>query len=460
MYTSGSTGRPKAVGVTHRNVVRLVRESGFADLGADQVFLQLAPVSFDASTLEIWAPLLNGGRLAIFPPRRPSLEELGEAISRFGVTTLWLTAGLFHQMVDDRLESLRPLRQLLAGGDVLSPAHVRRALSGLPDVALINGYGPTEATTFTCCAALKEAAPIVPIGRPIGNTRVYVLGPDLRLVPGGAWGELFAGGDGVSRGYLGSPELTAERFVPDSFAEPGAAGSRLYRTGDVVRWLSDGRVEFRGRRDGQVKVRGFRVELGEIESALARHPEVGAAAVAARETGGSAGRRLVAYVVPRAGEPSVEREGLLVPELRRFLASVLPEYMLPSGFVLLDALPLTPNGKLDRAALPEPESTAGAGTWIAPATPLEELLAKVASEVLAVERVGMGDNFFDLGGHSLLATQFVSRLVQDHGLEVTLQMVFDSPTFAHLADLLVQQELAGVSDELLDEVLSGMEGSR
>jgi len=463
MYTSGSTGRPKGVSVTHRNVVRLARASGFADLGPDQVFLQLAPISFDASTLEIWAPLLNGGRLAMLPSRVPTLEELGAAISRFGVTSLWLTAGLFQQMVDGRLEDLRPLRQLLAGGDVLSPPHVRRALSGLPGVTLINGYGPTEVTTFTCCFPMTDAGQVpatVPIGRPIGNTRVYVLSADLRPVPFGAWGELCAGGEGVSRGYLGSPGLTAERFVPDSFAAPDRGGSRLYRTGDVVRFLPDGRTEFRGRRDGQIKLRGFRIELGEIESALARHPEVGEVVVTAHDPGGAAGRRLVAYLVPRgaeAGEQAADRERRLAPELRRFLASVLPEYMLPSAFVLLDALPLTANGKVDRAALPEPGRPLGAETWIAPATPLEELLAKVAAEVLGVERVGMGDNFFDLGGHSLLATQFVSRLTQDHGIEATLQMVFDAESLADLSDRLVQQELAGASDELLDEVLSDLE---
>jgi aspartate racemase len=461
MYTSGSTGRPKGVGVTHRNIVRLVRESGFADLGPDHAFLQLAPISFDPSTLEIWAPLLNGGRVAILPPRRLSPKDLGEAIRSFGVTSLWLTAGLFHQMIDDHLEALRPLRQLLAGGDVLSPSHVRRALANLPGVTLVNGYGPTEVTTFTCCCPLTDLGPAsvtVPIGRPIGNTQAYVLGSDLRRVPCGVWGELFAGGDGVSRGYLRGPDLTAERFLPDPFAEPGREGSRLYRTGDVVRWQADGRIEFRGRRDGQIKLRGFRVELGEVERTLGRHPEVGEAAVAAREASGSAGRRLVAYVVPRTaavGEPPADRERLM-PELRRFLASVLPEYMVPSAIVLLDALPLTANGKIDRAALPEPEHPSGAETWIAPANLLEELLAKVAAEVLGLERVGMGDNFFDLGGHSLLATQFVSRLTQDHGLEVTLQMVFDSVNLADLADRLVQQELADVSDELLDEVLSDM----
>ncbi len=464
IYTSGSTGRPKGVGVTHRNIVRLVRGSGFADLGPDQVFLQLTPTSFDVSTLEIWAPLLNGGRLAIFPPRRPSLEELGEVVCRFGVTSLWLTAGLFHQMVDGRLETLRPLRQLLAGGDVLSPPHVRRALTELPGVTLINGYGPTEVTTFITCFPMTEAGQVeatVSIGRPIGNTRVHVLGRDLRPVPCGVWGELCAGGDGVARGYLGRPELTAERFVPDPFAEPGGEGSRLYRTGDIVRCLADGRIEFRGRSDGQIKLRGIRIEVGEIESALARHPEVAEAAVAAREAGDSADRRLVAYVVPReaaAGEPPAERQRRLVPELRRFLASVLPEYMRPSVFMLLDALPLTANGKIDRAALPAPERPAGAETWIAPSTPLEELLAKITAEVLGVERVGMADNFFDLGGHSLLATQFVSRLIQDHGIGVTLQMVFDAATLADLADRLVQQELTEVSDELLDEMLNEMEG--
>jgi amino acid adenylation domain-containing protein len=865
MYTSGSTGRPKGVGVTHRNIVRLVRKGGFADLGAEQVFLQLAPVSFDASTLEIWAPLLNGGRIAVFPPRRPSLEELGEAIARFGVTSLWLTAGLFHQMVDDRLEALRPLRQLLAGGDVLSPPHVRRALGALPGLTVINGYGPTEGTTFTCCfpmTAPEQVGEPVPLGRPIGNTRVYVLDAGLRPIPLGIWGELCVGGDGLSRGYLGRPDLTAERFVPDPYGD-----GRLYRTGDVARFLPDGRIEFRGRRDGQVKLRGFRIELGEIEGALVRHPAVREAVVAVRDDGGPLGRRLIAYVAPRqvaaasagegeglqhverwrelyeqtyaqgappasegdggfnlqgwnssytgepipAGEmrewldgavdrllalphrrvlevgcgtglllfrvaseaeryrgtdfsatalaqvsaelgrralpqvelaqgladdwsgvragdfdlvvlnsvvqyfpgvdylvrvlegavaavapggavfvgdvrslplltafhasvqlhraagslpatelarrvgrrtadeeelvvdpelflalarrlPAVRRvqvslkrgghvneltrfrydvvlhvggvekdweapcsrawdslDGLkqrllterpaaltvpgipnsrlageaaaldllagdgremetagelraeigrrvralpavdpeevwsladrlgydadltwsagggvdgrfdallrrrgagipagvppgeagpadlpwsayandplradqerrLAPELRRFLESELPEYMVPAVFVLLDALPLTPNGKVDRAALPSPESTAeAAGEWIPPATPLEEVLARVTAEVLGRERVGMRDNFFDLGGHSLLATQLVSRLSQSHGIEMTLQMVFDAADLGELADRIVAAELASADDGLLDEALREME---
>jgi amino acid adenylation domain-containing protein len=877
MYTSGSTGRPKGVGVTHRNIVRLVRESGFADLGEDQVFLQLAPISFDASTLELWAPLVNGGRIAVFPPRRPSLEELGEAIARFGVTSLWLTAGLFHQMVDDRLEALRPLRQLLAGGDVLSPSHVRRALAALPGLTLINGYGPTEGTTFTCCFPMtspEQLGSTVPLGRPIGNTRVHVLDAALGSVPAGVWGELCLGGDGLSRGYLGRPELTAERFVPDPFSTDG---SRLYRTGDVVRFRPDGRVEFAGRRDGQVKLRGFRIELGEIENALARHPAVREATVVSRDDGGPLGQRLVAYVVPnppeaaaiaapdeadadadrrhveqwrelyeqtyakgtpaeaggdatfnlqgwnssytgepipaaemrewldgtvgrllalphrrvlevgcgtglllfrvapeaeryrgtdfsavalaqvhaeltrralpqvelaqgladdwtevRAGDfdlvvlnsvvqyfpgvdylvkvlegavaavapggsvfvgdvrslpllealhasvelhrasgslpaaelarrvgrrtadeeelvidpglflalahrlpairrvrvllkrgrgineltrfrydvvldvgparpeeaepeilpqaweslaslerrlaarpaalavagipnarltgeaaaldllhgegremetvdelraeisarasaaaavepedlwaladrlgydadltPSagggvdgrfdsvlrrwgtdlpagvdpraaapagedlpwsayandplrVDHERRLAPELRRFLEAALPEYMVPAAFVLLDALPLTVNGKVDRAALPAPEPTvATAEDWVPPATPLEERLAQATAEVLGLERVGMRDNFFDLGGHSLLATQLVSRLTQGHGIQVTLQMIFDARDLGELADLIVETELAAADGEELDAALREMDG--
>ncbi|HEX9942197.1 MAG TPA: amino acid adenylation domain-containing protein [Thermoanaerobaculia bacterium] len=843
MYTSGSTGRPKGVAVTNRNVVRLVRESRFADLGPEQVFLQLAPISFDASTLEIWAPLANGGRLVLFPWRRVSLEDLGPALERWEITTLWLTAGLFHQMVDYRLDSLRSVRQLLAGGDILSPARVRRALEELPGTNLINGYGPTEMTTFTCChpmASPEEVAAPVPLGRPIGNTRVHVLDGEMQPVPVGVWGELYAGGGGLSRGYFGRPGLTAERYVPDPFV--GEPGARLYRTGDVVRVRADGRIEFAGRQDGQVKLRGFRVELGEIESALARHPEVREAVVAMREDDGD--RRLVAYVVPRppavegepaelaaehvsqwqalydqtysrgargaeedptfnvqgwncsyTGEPipagkmrewvdgtvdrllalehrrvfevgcgtglllfrvaphaeryrgtdfsavalghvrrelarpgrglpqveldqrlandwsgispgdfdlvvlnsvvqyfpgieylarvlenaveavapggaifvgdvrnlallesfhasvelfqaadslpaaevarrarrrtadeeelvvhpaffhalarrlprirsvrvllkrgraaneltrfrydvvlhvgdgpdapalaplpwsavgspgelerwlageesaalavsgipnaragveallpgAVEPEDLwdlasrlgyeadltwsaaagadgrldavfrragsgvpattpapaadlarpwrelandplrgirarrLMPELRRRLEAELPEYMVPSAFVLLDALPLTPNGKVDRRALPAPDQPSGPEeAYVPPATPLEELIAEVCAQVLGVGRVGMRDNFFALGGHSLLATQLVARLSQEHGLKVSLQMVFDTADLSELADRITEEELRGAGDAELAELLAEIEGT-
>ncbi|HEY0514544.1 MAG TPA: amino acid adenylation domain-containing protein [Thermoanaerobaculia bacterium] len=449
IYTSGSTGTPKGVTVTHGNVVRLVMGADYAGLGPPETLLQLVNVAFDVSTFEIWGPLLNGGRLAVFPGRRPALDELAAAIVRHGVTTLWLTSGLFHQMVHERPEALRPLRRLLAGGDVLSPAHVRRALEALPGCTLINGYGPTENTTFTTCHPMTAADLVdgrlettVPIGRPIRGTRVYVLDAALRPAPVGAWGELFAGGDGVARGYLGRPALTAERFVPDPFG--GDPGGRLYRTGDLVRWRSDGVLEFHGRRDGQVKIRGFRVELGEIEAALARHPRVREAVVVPWETEGD--RRLVAYVVPRPERP-------VAAELRRHLGASLPEPMVPALYVFLDRLPLTPSGKVDRRALPAPDpADRQAREYLAPATPIEENLAAACAELLGLERVGMRDNFFDLGGHSLLATQLVTRLRDRYGLDVSLQTVFDASDLLDLADRIVGQFLTEAGDLSMEDL--------
>ncbi|HYG65328.1 MAG TPA: amino acid adenylation domain-containing protein, partial [Thermoanaerobaculia bacterium] len=316
MYTSGSTGTPKAVGVPHRAVARLVRrQNGYARFGPDEVWLQLAPVSFDASTLEIWGALLHGGRLAVAPAGVLSLEELGHTLSRHGVTSLWLTAGLFHQLVDHRLEALRPVRQLLAGGEALSVPHVRRVLEALPGTRLVNGYGPTENTTFTCCHPLAGPADLgaplqtVPLGRPIGHTRVHILDRQDLAVPLGVAGELCTGGDGLARGYLGRPELTAAVFVPDPFGKPG---ERLYRTGDRARLLPDGRVEFLGRLDQQVKLRGFRIEPGEVEARLSQHPAILQSAVVVREDE-PGDRRLVAYVVqdpgfrPESGDAGAEQ---------------------------------------------------------------------------------------------------------------------------------------------------------
>ena len=294
LYTSGSTGTPKGVAVTHRNVLRLVRGAGYADLGPDQTWLQAAPVSFDASTLELWAPLLNGGRLVLYPGRIGSLDELARVLADHRVTSAWLTAGLFHEMADRCPEGLLPLSQLLTGGDVVSPEHARRVLTRHPGLTLIDGYGPTEGTTFTCChrlAAPPRPGESVPIGRPIANTLAHVLDERLAPVPVGVEGELFVGGLGLARGYLNRPDLTAERFVPDPF---GGAGERLYRTGDRARLRADGSREFRGRRDHQLKLRGFRIELGEIEAALAASPGVREAAVlrARGSTGRPAAGRL------------------------------------------------------------------------------------------------------------------------------------------------------------------------
>ncbi len=300
MYTSGSTGKPKGVSVIHRGVVRLVKGTEYANFSTQEVFLQLAPISFDASTFEIWGSLLNGGRLAVMPPHTPSLQELGQAIEQYQVTTLWLAAGLFHLMVDSQLSSLKNVRQLLAGGDVLSVSHVKKALQELKGCILINGYGPTENTTFTCCYALTDPTQVgnsVPIGRPIANTKVYLLDEKLQPQPIGVPGELYIGGDGLARGYLNRPDLTNEKFIPNPFSNE--LGERLYKTGDKARYLPDGNIEFLGRIDNQVKIGGFRIELGEIEAVLTAHPALRQAVVLAREDA-PGDKRLVAYVVPNS----------------------------------------------------------------------------------------------------------------------------------------------------------------
>jgi aspartate racemase len=434
MYTSGSTGQPKGVAVTHRNVVRLVRNTNYASFAADEVFLQSATISFDASTFEIWGSLLNGAQLALMPPGCASLRDLASAIKRFQVTTLWLTAGLFHLMVDNHLEDLKGVRQLLAGGDVLSVPHVQQVLAEVAGCHLINGYGPTEDTTFTCCYSITDPASLkgsVPIGRPISNTSVYILDRALNPVPIGVAGELFIGGDGVARGYLNRPELNAERFVPNPFSK--AQGARLYRTGDLVRYRANGEIEFLGRIDNQVKVRGFRVELGEIESALVDHPSVLEAVVVARKDNGD--KHLLAYLVPPRGvTPSVD-------EIREFLSERLPDHMVPSVFVVLESLPLSPTGKVDRQALPptngfKPATLRG----FAPAADALELkLTKIWERVLGVRSISVNDNFFELGGHSLLAVRLFAQIEKSFGRELPLATLFQAPTVKQLARVLREE---------------------
>jgi len=440
-YTSGSTGRPKGVEITHRAVARLIRAADYAALTPDEVFLQFAPLAFDASTFEIWGSLLNGARLVVMPPQTPSLGELGQALRRYEVTTLWLTAGLFHQMVDDRLEDLAGVRQLLAGGDVLSPRHVEQVAGELKGCQLINGYGPTESTTFACChlVTLSECkiSQSVPIGRPIANTSVYVLDGWSKPAPVGAAGELHIGGDGLARGYLERPDLTAERFIPHPFSkEPGA---RLYRTGDVVRHLPEGNLEFLRRLDDQVKLRGHRVELGEVEAALREHPQVRVAVALARPDS-TGEKRLVAYLVCEPDAPAT------IAELRSHLKQRLPEYMTPSAFVMLDELPLTPNGKVDRRALPAPDQARPdvEAAYVAPRTPVEEVIAGIWSQVLGVERVGVYDNFFELGGHSLLATRLVSKIRSRLDVDLPLKALFESGSVAQLAQLIAKTEKSDI----------------
>ena len=430
MYTSGSTGRPKGVMVSHRGVLRLVIGNHYATLDETEVLLQLAPLSFDASTFEIWGALLNGGCLAIMAEGRPSPDGIGAAIALHGVSTLWLTAGLFHLMVEHQLDGLRPLRQLLAGGDVLSPLHVERALTALPHCRLFNEYGPTENTTFTCCHSitLEDCRPgPVPIGRPIARTQVHVLDEALCPVPGCGEGELYIGGDGVALGYLNRPDLTAERFIPDPFGrQPGA---RLYRSGDRVRLRPDGLLEFLGRVDRQVKVNGKRVELDEIEASLRRAPQVeDAAAVAYPGSDGQA--RISAYIVPSQGG-----DADLMRRLLDFLRAELPDYMVPGSVTLLDALPLGATGKVDRSKLPLPQGGARGRSPNAelPRDRTAAALVAIWRQVLGRDDFGLEDNFFDLGGTSL-------QLIRAHALikasleeELSLLDMFSHPRISLLA---------------------------
>ena len=438
LYTSGSTGAPRGVAVPHRAVVRLARDSEWAAFGPGEVWLHLAPFAFDASTLEIWGPLLNGGRLVLFPPGIPSLAGVGETIRRHGITSLWLTAGLFHRLADSRPADLRPLRRLLAGGDALSAPQVRRALAEMAPAGgvLVDGYGPTEGTTFTSCHVMSDPAAVpdrVPIGRPVAGTRVYVLGTGLdtwldtalRPVPPGVPGELFAAGVGLARGYLGRPEATAERFLPDPFgALFGEPGARLYRTGDRARWRQDGRLEFLGRIDRQVKIRGYRVEPGEVEAALVRLPGVREAAVVVLEERGE--RRLIAYVVGEEGGRA---------DLLSVLRGILPESMIPADVVFLPALPLTARGKVDLSALPAParRSAVGERPRSDPRTEIERRIADIWRELLGVESVSLGESFFALGGHSLLLVEAHERLRRELGREVPMADLFAHPTVASLA---------------------------
>ena len=434
MYTSGSTGKPKGVAVTHRNVVRLVKNTNYASFSADDVFLQSSTISFDASTFEIWGSLLNGARLALLPAGPPSLTELGQALKRYQVTTLWLTAGLFHLMVDNHLEDLRSVRQLLAGGDVLSVPHVRKVFTELSDCRLINGYGPTENTTFTCCYPVMDLGRVngsVPIGFPISNTTVYVLDRYLSPTPIGVPGELYIGGDGLARGYLDHPELNAERFVNDPFGDQ--PGARLYRTGDLVRYRASGEIEFIGRIDNQVKVRGFRIELGEIEAALAEHSLVREAVVVARKDEGD--KHLVAYLTTGEGNE------VTIDELRDFLQQKLPDHMVPSHFVVLESLPLTPMGKVDRHALPPTNGFKSRATkeFSTGGDELEVKLARIWEKVLNVRPVGMDDNFFELGGHSLLAVRLFAQMEKSFGKNLPLATLFQAPTVRQLARVLRQE---------------------
>jgi len=445
LYTSGSTGRPKGTLIPHRGVIRLVRNTDFMDFSPDQVFLQFAPMSFDLSTLEIWGPLLNGGKLVIMPPGTPSLEELGAVIRENGVTALWLIAGMFRLMVEERIDDLGGLKQLIAGGDVLSVPHVRKMVQTYPHCRMINGYGPTENTTFTCCYEVPvDQLPqkSVLIGRPIANTRAYIVDENLQAVPVGVPGELLAAGDGLARGYLNRPDLTSDRFIPNPVT--GDADDRVYRTGDLARYLPDGNIEFFGRLDQQAKVRGFRVEPGELENVLNDHDLVREAVAVIRQSLDDK-KELVAYVVcHREGVPGDQNDEA-VELLRNYVRDRLPEYMVPAAISILDEFPLNSNGKVDRGALPEPTGgRANSREFEAPRNLTEETLCRIWCEVLGVSRLGIRDNFFESGGDSIQSIQIVSR-ARKKGIELSPRMMLRYQTVAELTSALASPRATTVT---------------
>jgi amino acid adenylation domain-containing protein len=423
IYTSGSTGRPKGIVLSHHNLAELVRDPLLWQ-GEHTAVLVHSSLTFDAFSHELWTPLLTGRTAVLARDRLLDVAEIGAAISRHQITSLWLTAALFTVVADETPEILRPLREVWTGGEVVPAAAVRRVQAACPDLVIMDGYGPTETTTFATAHRanrLEPDHPAVPIGRPLAGTWVYVLDPALQPVPVGVAGELYIAGTGLGRGYLGQAAMTAERFVANPFGRPG---ERMYRTGDRVRFNRHGELEFLGRTDDQVKIRGFRVELGEVRAVLTEHPDVSNAAVVARpDVHGT--QHLVAYAVTRS-DPV---------EIRAFLAGRLPEFMVPSAVVTVDTLPLTANGKVDHGALPAPRFEAATSPRM-PDTPAERALASLFEEILGVSDVGVHDDFFEMGGHSLLATRLATRAGHILGTALHVRDVFARPTVAGLAELL------------------------
>ncbi|MFK3940327.1 amino acid adenylation domain-containing protein [Pseudomonas monteilii] len=433
LYTSGSTGAPKGVQVTHRGIARLVLNDGYTDLDARDVMALAANPAFDASTLEVWGALLNGARLVVIDhDTLVDPQRYATALVEGEVSVAFLTTALFNHYARVIGPALGTLRLLMTGGERADPATFALLLAQAPGLRLVNGYGPTETTTFATTCEVATVAPdaqSLPIGRPIGNTHVHVLDAHGRLAPLGVVGELYIGGDGVAAGYLGQPALSEARFVPDPFGT--SPGARWYRTGDLGRWRADGQLECLGRNDDQVKIRGFRIELGEITRRLQQLPGVEEAVVLARADEPGA-LRLVGYYTCQAGAPA-----LAPAELRAQLQQCLPDYMLPSALVELAALPLTANGKLDQRALPVPlHATVSGQAYVPPQGELEIALAQIWSEVLQVEQVGRHDHFFELGGHSLSAMRMVSQVRQRLGLELPLAELFALGELARVAEVL------------------------
>ncbi|MCP4150015.1 MAG: amino acid adenylation domain-containing protein, partial [bacterium] len=468
LYTSGTTGVPKAVIVEHKSVVRLVTNTGYIDFSRYDRLLQTGALSFDASTFEIWGALKNG--LTLYLEKKETIlsaNNMKEIVNRYGIDVLWMTSALFNHHVQEDIRLFKGIKHLLVGGDVVSPGHVNRLRKEYPGIRVTNGYGPTENTTFSTTLAVERDYPDkIPIGKPISNSKTYIVNKNNRLCPIGVPGELLVGGDGLARGYLNNPELTSEKFVNykeieiarSSKLEAGSDKEKrqqtqqnetapsfpnnqypitdnyLYRTGDFARWLPDGNIEFLGRIDHQVKIRGFRIELGEIETRLLTHPEIKEAVVLNRESKKDDKFLCAYYVTCEKQEAEPE------PDLRQYLSQGLPDYMNPSFFLKLDKIPLTPNGKIDRIALSQyPISNLQTQTHTVhrgPRNKREEKLRRIWAKILGTkeQEIGMDDNFFDIGGHSLSATGMASQIHKEFDVKLPLAEIFKNTSIMTLAE--------------------------
>ncbi|WP_126651528.1 non-ribosomal peptide synthetase [Chryseobacterium aureum] len=441
IYTSGSTGKPKGVQVEHKSIVSLSMTCDYIRLTDQTVWLSTGSISFDATTIEYWGTLLNGGKLVLTTTDSLlKMSHLKALILENKVTALWMTASWFHQVVEEDISVFQPLKYLLVGGDTVLYTYTNKVKELYPELTIVNGYGPTENTTFSTSYTIGLTDHPLPIGKPIKDSYAYILDQHMNLAPVGVVGELVVGGSGVARGYLNNEELTHEKFIKNPFK----AGDRLYRTGDLAKWLPDGNIEFIGRKDDQVKIRGYRIELGEVENVLAGLSGVVQSCVLAKadEQGN---KRLIAYVVM---EGALDKESF-----QSQLQEILPEYMVPRLWVELEAMPLTSNGKLDRKALPDIDSSAlSAKTYVAPGTETEQRLAVIWQELLGVEKVGIRDNFFELGGHSLLAVKLINTIQKEFEMEISIQDVFEYNCIEQLGNYIQYLTLEVEDGDFDDEI--------
>jgi amino acid adenylation domain-containing protein len=425
IYTSGSTGRPKGVMIEHRSVVSLITGIGFS-IDSTDVILSTGSPTFDASTFEYWAMLLTGGKLILcLAEHLLDAQILKREIIQHNVNKMWFTSSWLNQLIDTDITIFKTLDVVLAGGEKLSEPYINQLQNEYPNLKIINGYGPTENTTFSliCLLQHKHLRDGIPIGKPLHNRTAYILTDDRRLQPVGVPGEIYLGGAGVSRGYLNRAELTSEKFIVDQY---GAGGGRLYRTGDLGRWLPDGNIEFLGRIDDQVKIRGYRIELGEIESVLQQSGLVRQAVVVARDDD-RGNKRLVGYIV---AEGIFDRDGLMV-----YLQGQLPDYMIPALWLSMESIPLTSNGKVDKRKLPAVDAgELVSGRYVAPRNQTESVLAEIWQDLLGVARVGIHDNFFELGGDSIKSIQLISQIKKKFKTKISVKQLFQAKYIIALAD--------------------------